>query len=102
MMPFAPVRLRRSGICGGVITPSWSCPQARASRSSTSSPRCSCPAQGVDNLLLAGRDISGIHLAHSNYRVMPICAQMGQAVGIAAALDVCALQVVLRAQGVEP
>ena len=37
---------------------------------------------------LAGRDISGTHMAHSNYRVMPICANMGQAVGIAAALCV--------------
>ncbi len=74
--------------------------------------RCFVPL-GVENLLLAGRDISGTHLAHSNYRVMPICAQMGQAVGIAAALcvqqrvtpralDVRALQAVLRAQGVEP
>lgn len=39
-------------------------------------------------LYLAGRDISGTHMAHSNYRVMPICANMGQAVGIAAALCV--------------
>lgn len=42
----------------------------------------------VDNLLLAGRNISGTHMAHSNYRVMPICANMGEAVGIAAALCV--------------
>ncbi len=40
----------------------------------------------VDNLYLAGRNISGTHMAHSNYRVMPICANMGQAVGIAAAI----------------
>lgn len=40
----------------------------------------------VENLYLAGRDICGTHMAHSNYRVMPICANMGQAVGIAAAL----------------
>ena len=39
----------------------------------------------VENLYLAG-DICGTHMAHSNYRVMPICANMGQAVGIAAAL----------------
>lgn len=44
--------------------------------------------QKVDGLLLAGRCISGTHLAHSNYRVMPICANMGQAAGIAAALCV--------------
>ena len=42
----------------------------------------------VDGLLLAGRCISGTHMAHSNYRVMPICANMGQAAGIAAALCV--------------
>lgn len=40
----------------------------------------------IENLYLAGRNISGTHMAHSNYRVMPICANMGQSVGIAAAL----------------
>ena len=40
----------------------------------------------VEGLLLAGRNISGTHMAHSNYRVMPICVNMGQAAGIAAAL----------------
>lgn len=40
----------------------------------------------IDNLLLAGRNISGTHMAHSNFRVMPICAGMGQAAGLAAAL----------------
>lgn len=40
----------------------------------------------IDNLLLAGRNISGSHMAHSSYRVMPICVNMGQAAGIAAAL----------------
>jgi hypothetical protein len=42
----------------------------------------------VENLLLAGRNISGTHLAHSNYRVMPICVNMGQAAGTAAALSI--------------
>lgn len=42
----------------------------------------------VENLLLAGRDICGTHMAHSNYRVMPICANMGQAAGVAASLCV--------------
>lgn len=41
----------------------------------------------IDGLLLAGRCISGTHIAHANYRVMPICANMGQAAGIAAALS---------------
>ena len=27
----------------------------------------------VDGLILSGRNISGTHIAHSNYRVMPIC-----------------------------
>lgn len=42
--------------------------------------------EAVDGLLLAGRCISGTHMAHSNYRAMPICLNMGQSVGIAAAL----------------
>lgn len=49
--------------------------------------RCLLPER-VKNLLLAGRDISGTHMAHSNYRVMPICANLGQAAGTAAALSV--------------
>jgi len=40
----------------------------------------------IDNLYLAGRNISGTHMAHSNYRVMPICVNMGQAAGIAASM----------------
>ena len=74
--------------------------------------RCLVP-KCVEHLLLAGRNISGTHLAHSNYRVMPICANMGQAAGIAAALcvqqgcspralDPADLQAVLWEQGVEP
>ena len=42
----------------------------------------------MDGLLLAGRCISGTHMAHANFRAMPICANMGQAAGIAAALCV--------------
>ncbi len=41
----------------------------------------------IDGLFLAGRNISGTHKAHSNYRVMPICINMGQ--GVAAAAAVC-------------
>jgi len=40
----------------------------------------------LDGLLLSGRNISGTHLAHSNFRVMPICAGIGEAGGTAAAL----------------
>ena len=42
----------------------------------------------VEGLLLCGRNISGTHLAHSNFRVMPICVGIGQSCGIAAALAV--------------
>lgn len=73
---------------------------------------CLVPVK-IDGLLLAGRDISGTHMAHSNFRVMPICANMGQAAGIAAAmcvkqnirprvLNVKQLQNRLMEQGVRP
>lgn len=74
--------------------------------------RCFVPKK-IDNLLLTGRNISGTHMAHSNFRVMPICANMGQAVGIAAALcvkenvtprklDARKVQDVLKSLGVKP
>ncbi|MBO7405519.1 MAG: FAD-dependent oxidoreductase, partial [Clostridia bacterium] len=44
--------------------------------------------KGAEGLLLSGRNISGTHLAHSNFRVMPICAGIGAAAGTAAALAV--------------
>lgn len=69
--------------------------------------------EAIDGLLLSGRNISGTHLAHSNFRVMPICANIGQAAGVAAAL--CArlglqprelgiedLQRALKDEGVRP
>lgn len=49
--------------------------------------RCLLPRR-IDGLLFAGRNISGTHIAHSNYRAMPICLAMGEAAGIAAALAV--------------
>lgn len=48
---------------------------------------CFVPVK-VDGLLLAGRIISGTHKAHSNFRVMPICANMGQATGVAASIAI--------------
>lgn len=42
----------------------------------------------IDGLLLSGRCISGTHMAHSNFRVMPICMGIGEASGVAAALAV--------------
>lgn len=42
----------------------------------------------VDNLLTAGRCISGTHRAHASYRVMAICMATGEAAGVAAALSI--------------
>ena len=42
----------------------------------------------IDGLLLSGRNISGTHMAHSNFRAMPICVGIGEACGAAAALSV--------------
>ena len=46
---------------------------------------CMVPER-VDGLLLSGRNISGTHMAHSNFRAMPICIGVGEACGAAAAL----------------
>jgi len=47
--------------------------------------RCLLP-QSTENLLVAGRCISGTHEAHSSYRIMPVSMATGQAAGISAAL----------------
>ena len=44
--------------------------------------------QKIEGLLLSGRNISGSHLAHSNYRIMSVCIAIGEAAGAAAALSV--------------
>ena len=49
--------------------------------------RCLLP-EAKENLLLCGRNISGTHIAHSNFRAMPICVGIGEAAGAAAALSV--------------
>ncbi len=41
---------------------------------------------GVDGLLVAGKCMSGTHIAQSSFRVMPIAGGTGQAAGVAAAL----------------
>lgn len=41
---------------------------------------------GTDNLLVAGRSISGTHEAQASYRIMPTCCSIGQAAGTAAAV----------------
>ena len=51
--------------------------------------RCLIPLN-VENLLLAGRCISGTHEAMASFRVMSICMAMGEAAGIAAALSITA------------
>jgi len=48
---------------------------------------CMVPEK-IEGLLLSGRNISGTHMAHSNYRVMPICIGIGEACGAAAAIAV--------------
>ncbi|MCW3999444.1 MAG: FAD-dependent oxidoreductase [Candidatus Bathyarchaeota archaeon] len=41
---------------------------------------------GVEYLLVAGRCISGTHVANASYRTMPVCVATGQAAGVCAAL----------------
>ena len=41
----------------------------------------------IDGLLLSGRNISGSHLAHSNFRIMSVCLALGEAAGTAAAIS---------------
>lgn len=42
----------------------------------------------IDGLLLSGRNISGSHLAHSNFRIMSVCMALGEAAGAAAAISI--------------
>lgn len=49
--------------------------------------RCLLP-EVKENILLCGRNISGTHIAHSNFRAMPICVGTGEAAGVAAAIAV--------------
>ena len=44
--------------------------------------------KNIEGLLLSGRNISGSHMAHSNFRAMPVCIALGEAAGAAAALSV--------------
>lgn len=71
--------------------------------------RCLIP-KGMNNLLTAGRCISSTHEAQASYRIMPFCAELGQAAGTAAAaaknsgtnmrnVDVKKVQHILRSEG---
>ena len=76
-------------------------------------PYRACVPEKIDGLLLAGRDIGGSHKAHSNFRVMPICLNIGYGVGTAAAIAArdgilpravaaADIQPLLKAAGFEP
>ena len=71
--------------------------------------RCLVP-KDMENLLVAGRCISSTHEAQASYRIMPFCAELGQAAGVAAtvsknsgksfrSLSVANVQKELRARG---
>lgn len=47
---------------------------------------CLLPKE-IEGLVLSGRNISGSHLAHSNFRIMSVCIALGEASGTAAALS---------------
>lgn len=75
-------------------------------------PYRACVPEKIDGLLLSGRNISGTHKAHSNYRVMGICLNIGVGVGTAAAVairnntelrdvDIKEVQQILLANGTE-
>lgn len=70
--------------------------------------RCLVP-KGFDNLLVAGRCISSDHEAQASYRIMPYCAELGQAAGAAVSIaakngttlpkvDIEQLQTLLRSE----
>lgn len=71
--------------------------------------RCLLP-KGCENLLVAGRCISSTHEAQASYRIMPFCAELGQAAGAAVSVavknnttlrgvDIRELQSILRNEG---
>lgn len=71
--------------------------------------RCLLP-KGTTNLMVVGRCISSTHEAQASYRIMPFCAEIGQAAGIAVAVsmksktslrevDIASVQKILRNEG---
>ena len=88
---FPDVMVHRANFCFDTHNPAGggqaeSLEEARSTRPYDIPYRCFLP-RGVENLLAAGRCISGTHKAHSSYRVMNICMAMGEAAGVAAALS---------------
>ncbi|MBE6560946.1 MAG: FAD-dependent oxidoreductase, partial [Ruminococcaceae bacterium] len=66
--------------------------------------------KGMKNMLVVGRCISSTHEAQASYRIMPYCAEIGQAAGAAFTVakkngsdmpdvDVAEVQKILRAKG---
>ena len=71
--------------------------------------RCLIP-KGMKNLLVTGRCISATHEAQASFRIMPYCAELGQAAGVAVCVakkngtelpraNVKEIQKILRAKG---
>ena len=71
--------------------------------------RCLLP-KGTTNLMVVGRCISSTHEAQASYRIMPFCAEIGQAAGIAVGVsmisktslrevDIACVQKLLRNEG---
>ena len=74
--------------------------------------RCLIP-KSMKNMLVVGKCISATHEAHSSYRIMPYCAELGQAAGAAISIaksdnvpdvrniDIKKLQEILRREGID-
>jgi len=68
----------------------WGQSEAETSLPSHGLPYRAIVPKDADGLLLAGKIISGTHLAMSAYRVMPIAGSIGQAAGVGA--TICVMQ----------
>lgn len=64
-------------------------------------PLSMCIAKDMDNLMMAGRDVSCTHAAMGTVRVMATCALQGQACGTAAAMAIAAGAVPVDIDGKE-
>lgn len=90
------ILVEEGGFCGGMATrglvgPFMTCYDAEGHSKMAKPydiPYGALVPKGVENLLTAGRCISGTHRAHASYRVMAICMATGKAAGLAAALSI--------------